>query len=440
MNSFDKEQQQRYEELLDLVPLDTLQHESQLYAYKRLKQRTRHKRLLQFTITVAFIMIAFIGSIRLSPALAQAVAQIPGLKPLVEMIAFDKGIEDIVNNEYYEHINASQTINGKTLTITGVVADESGMIISYKLNSDEDLAIFKGIVTEVKQKGEQVKATVGSSWAAQPKETYEVEDTINVVASQGMDYSSQDFRLTFSLSERPETVFEIPFTLKNDVKASKHYTVNKQVVIDGQRMTIHELIISPIRSELKMSIDPSNTKKILSFEDIRIYDEHQEEWGKIKNGVVGFGNYEDEQFSIMLESNYFRIPKSMTIELREIEAIDKADDFFIVDFDRKKMISQPENINLELEIKDNFEIQYTVSPYKKNEHKGVFSHLVDADGNIYYSNSIWISEYDNYMLIGQHFDMDNVKKLPINPIKLVIARYEQYLKGSGRVQVDLRKN
>ena len=58
-----------------------------------------------------------------------------------------------------------------------------------------------------------------------------------------------------------------------------------------------------------MSIDPSNSKKILSFEDIRIYDEHQEEWGKIRNGVVGFGNYEDEQFSIMLESNYFRIPE-----------------------------------------------------------------------------------------------------------------------------------
>lgn len=440
MNPFDKEQQKRYEELLESVQMDTLQPESQFRAYKRLKQRTRYKRLLQLAITVAFIMIAFIGSIRVSPALAQAVAQIPGLKPLVEMIAFDKGIEDIVSNEYYEHINASQTINGKTLTITGVVADESGMIISYKLNSDEDLAIFKGIITEVKQKGEQIRATVGSSWAAQPKGTYEMENTINVVASQGMDYSSKDFKLTLSLSDHPETVFEIPFTLKNDVKASKHYTVNKQVIIDGQRMTIHELIISPIRSELKMSIDPKNSKKILSFEDIRIYDEHQEEWGKIKNGVVGFGNYEDEKFSIMLESNYFRIPKSITFKLREIEAIDKADDFIIVDFDKKKIISKPENINIELEIKDNFEIQYKISPYKKKEHKGVFSHLEDANGNIYYSNSTWISEYENYMLIGQQFDMKNVERLPTKPIKLQIARYEQYLKGSGRVQIELQKN
>lgn len=438
MSQYDK-QQQRYMELLESVPMETLQSEAQLIAYKRLKrQKTRHKRLLQSTIASAILMIALIGFIRVSPALAHAVAQIPGLKPLVEMLALDKGIEDIFNNEYYEQINASQTINGKTLTITGVVADESGMIISYKLQSDEDLAIFTGVSTELKHKDELVNASVGSSWTAQPKGTYEVENTIHVVASQGMDYSSQDFELILSLRDRPETVFEIPFTLKNEIKESKRYTVNKHLIVDGQRFIIHELIISPIRSELKISIDPSNSKKILSFEDIRIYDEHQEEWGKIRNGVVGFGNYEDEQFSIMLESNYFRIPESITIELREIEAIDKADEFIVINFEKKKVISQPKNINIELEIKDNFEIQYKVFPYKKNEHKGVFNHLIDADGAIYNSNSTWISESENHMLIGQLFDMEDVEKLPANPVKLEVARYEQYLNGIGRIQVELK--
>ena len=138
--------------------METLQSEAQLMGYKRLnKQRNRSKRLIQSTIAVAVLMIALIGSIRVSPALAHAIAQIPGLKPIVEMIALDKGIEDVVNNEYYEPINLSQTINGKTLTITAVVADESGMIISYKLQSDEDLANFMGVETEVIQKDELSK-------------------------------------------------------------------------------------------------------------------------------------------------------------------------------------------------------------------------------------------------------------------------------------------
>ena len=187
-----------------------------------------------------------------------------------------------------------------------------------------------------------------------------------------------------------------------------------------------------------MSIDPSNSKKILSFEDIRIYDEHEEEWGKIKNGIVGFGTYEDEQFSIMLESNYFRIPERLTIELREIEAIDKADKFIMIDFEKKKVISQPNNLNIELDVKENFEIQYKIMPYKKNELKGVFSHFIDAEGEIYYSNSTWISNVENHMLIGQQFDMEKVEKLPVNPVKLEVARYEQYLKETGRIQVELK--
>lgn len=440
MRQFDEKQQQRYIELLESVPMEMLHSEAQLNAYKRLKrQRAFHKQLTKSLIVAAIIMIAFIGSIRMSPALAHVVSQkIPGLKPLVEMIALDKGIEDILRNEYYEEINASQTINGKTLTITGVVADESGIIISYKLNSNEDLSSFMGVKTEVKHKDELVNASVGSSWNAQPEGTYEVENTIDVVASQGMDYSSKDFELIFSLQERPETVFNIPFSLNNEINSSKRYPIKEQLTVDGQRLTIHELIISPIRSELKMSIDPSNSKKILSFEDIRIYDEHEEEWGKIKNGIVGFGNYEDEQFSIMLESNYFRIPEKLTIELREIEAIDKADKFIMIDFEKKKVISQPNNLDIELEVKENFEIQYKIMPYKKNEHKGVFSHLIDAEGQIYHSNSTWISNAENHMLIGQHFDMKKGENLPVNPVKLEVARYEQYLKGTGRIQVELK--
>lgn len=443
MSQFDKQLEQRYLELLDSVPVETLKPETQRIAFKRFsKRKTQHRRLIQTAIAVAILMFAFIGSIRVSPSLAYAVAQIPGLKPIVEMIALDKGIEDIVKNEYFEEINKSQTINGKTLTITGVVADESGMIISYKLKSEEDLSLFTGVTPEIKQKDKILNVAIGSNWTSQPTGTFELEDTINVTTSRiGIDYSSRDFVLKLELRERPEIVFEIPFTLKKEIKASKRLTINQQLTVDGQRFTIQELIISPIRSELRMSIDPSNSKKILSFEEIRIYDENKEEWGKIRNGVVGFGDYKDEQFSMMLESNYFRMPKTITIEMRKIEAIDKADEFIVVDFEKKKVISQPKTLDIELEVKDNYEIEYKVPPYKnKNEHKGVFNNLIDARGEIYRSYSVWISPQKNHMLIGQYFDFENAETRPVNPVKLEVARYEQYLKGIGRIQVKINSD
>ena len=42
------------------------------------------------------------------------------------------------------------------------------------------------------------------------------------------------------------------------------------------------------------------------------------------------------------------------------------------------------------------------------------------------------------MLIGQLFDVVDVERPLANPVKLEVARYEQYLNGIGRIQVELK--
>lgn len=436
MKRMNQQQEERYLALLQSIPVDQLDTNSQKGGINRLKKQSiRRKRILQSTIAVAFVMIALIGSIRVSPAFASTLAQIPGLKPLVEMIAFDKGMQDIINNDYYEAINKSQSIDGNTLTITGVVADESGMIISYKLDSNEDLAIVNGVSVDVIQGKKAInEATVSASWSSQENGTFSVENTIEVAAKKGMDYSIKDFTLELSLHERPEMVFKVPFTLKNDIKKSNHYVINKDVIIDGQRITIHKLIVSPIRSELKLSIDPKNTKKILDFGDIRIYDEDGEIWGQIKNGFARYGDYTDKNFSLLLESNYFRLPKDITIEFREIEAIDKADQYIMVDLEKKKVLSQPKNLDIELlEVKDTFEIVYKVPPYKKQEYKEILGDIIDANNKVFHPYSTVYSDFR----MGQFYDVENGESVPKSPVKIEIARYEQYLNGVGRLKVKL---
>ena len=71
---------------------------------------------------------------------------------------------------------------------------------------------------------------------------------LTLTTSQGMDYSSQNFKLILSLRERPETVFEIPFTLKKEIKASKRYPINKHLTVDGQGFTFMNLLF--LRSDL----------------------------------------------------------------------------------------------------------------------------------------------------------------------------------------------
>ena len=69
------------------------------------------------------------------------------------MIAYDKGISDIVENNYYEELGIVVTQGDYTLTLQSVVADYSGMTIFYKLESPFDLSEVSITSLEVSQQG-----------------------------------------------------------------------------------------------------------------------------------------------------------------------------------------------------------------------------------------------------------------------------------------------
>lgn len=434
MNRFDVK---KYQELLQKVPEVSTSSELSNAMKKVQNERRRKKRMYTAMLTAAIFCFLILGMIRYSFSFAYAVAQLPGMKPLVEMIALDKGLQDIVENEYYEEMNVSQTIDGNTLTITGVVADHSGMIIYYKLQSSTDLANMQGPPkVDVLTKNQPLdEVMIGASWSAQSEGTFEVEDTIEVAANEPLNYDVNEFELHFTMPDNPEVTFNLPFTLKQDIKPSKHLPINEVVTMDGQNILVHELILSPIRTELVLSIDSNNTMDILHFADIQLYDDKGEQWGKIKNGVAGKGSLDDEKFSIMLESNYFRIPQSFDIVFKEVEAIPKKDAYVTINWETKEVVEQPAMLNVDIEVKDAYEIIYTLPHYKKNEHKGMFDQMIDAKGNTYWSNSTWISSNEQEQQIGQFYD---VQTSPINPVQLKITRYENYLQDEERISINVK--
>ena len=435
MNNLSDKDKNDYFELLNTIPVKN-KHLAQNTALLRLKREKRKKKMLWNTVIVASVLfLSLIGMVRYSSTVANALAQIPGMKPLIEMITFDKGIEDILENDYIEVINQSQTIDGHTLTITDIIADEYGMLISYKIESNEDLSRVRGVRAKLKQGDAEIEALVGGNWLFLENKTYTAEEIIHVAAYNSIDYSIRDFELSLSFIEHSDVTFTIPFTLKNEMKPSKRVVVDEQLEVDGQKFTVHELILSPIRAEMKMSIDPSNTMKILHFGDISIIDENGENWGKIRNGIVGFGSIQDEQFSLMLESNYFRTPKSLTIQFNQIEAIDKKDQYIEMDWETKQVLTNPDYLNIDIEVRDHYEIVYTIPHYQKVASLGVFGKMIDANGNVYNPNSVWHTPTEENKQTGQTFEVNHP---PVNPVKLQITRYENYLQGSDSVTILLK--
>lgn len=440
MTKWDEEKLENFSQQLDhiSVPKNALQ-QARLNAQRR-HQRDRKKirRTWQSVALVAVILLVFVTSVRISPAFANAVAKIPGLSPIVHLIAFDKGLADIVDNEYYEEIMISDTQNDMTFTLLGVIADESGMLLSYKIAAPFDLQHVGLGHVELMHGDAEIDAGTGHSWTGQHEPVYEIENTISVTAFNLLDYTKRDFELRISFENQQEVNFMIPFTLKEDIVKTKQFMIHEKVVIDGQVIEVEDLKISPLRAEIKLAVDPDNTMQVLQFNGLKLVDEKGEDWGTIRNGSVGFGSIRDGEVIIFIQSNYFREPKELTLAIPEIEALPKGEDFITVDFDKKQVLYQPELLDITIHFKEANTFHYHY-PYENGEVRGdktLFSHGIDAAGKDVYMNSSWYSGNGGGYESGHSYEAAEGEIT--NPVELPIQTFHRYLSGGLEIEVPIQ--
>ncbi|MEH7524024.1 DUF4179 domain-containing protein [Bacillus sp. JJ1503] len=398
-------------------------------------QNERHSRKKwtgMLTITAALILI-LITTIRVSPAFAQAVAKIPGFAPLVEMIAYDKGIEDILKNDYYEELNITETKNNLTFTLLGIIADESGMIINYELEAPFEIHDLHTKGVEIKQNKKGLEAGLTFSWYGK-EPTNHIEDTIEVTASKNIDFTNPNFELSITFKDEHETTFNIPFSLQKEIAKSKNYKLDQTVEIDDQKLTVKSLRISPLRAKLDIAVDSANTMQILQIKSMRLLDEKGEVWGTITNGVSGFGGMRDGDAALFFQSNYFREPKSLTLEINDVQALPKGKDYIEVDFLKKKVFYIPDNVNVNIEIESNNTIRATYKSKEENHFYQMFFQAVDANGETVDTNGSTNTNSNGMVESTYTFDTSN----KTNPIRIYFNSYENYLKGSATVTIPLK--
>lgn len=401
--------------------------------YAKYKKRQKRNRLFFKQVAlVAVLVIVFVSSIRVSPAFANAVAKIPGFAPLVEMITKDKGLKDIVDNEYFEELNIVQTENNITLTILGTIADETGIVIFYELDAPFNISNLETKEFQLSQNGEVINGSSTSGWPF-TEATKTIQGKLEVIATSKIDYSQPNFELYLKFGDTKETSFTIPFTLTKPIQPSKVYAVNKPLKIDGQTIYVQSLTISPLRAELKLKADRQNTMQILQIDHLKVLDEKGEEWGKVHDGLVGLGGFREETNSIFIQSNYFRKPKKLTLILDHIEALPKGEDYVEIDFLRQKILKVPPIDNFDLKILDSNSIAVTYKP-KVAHHVQLFSDVIDSEGNKFYHNSFSVYENHNgFTESSYQFDL----KGAVNPVQIYFFSFPHYLEGSTQVEIPL---
>ena len=396
----------------------------------RKENRKRQQIWKGMALTCALLMI-FVGSIRLSPAFASVVSNIPGLAPLVQMITYDKGVADILDHHYYEELGQTQTKNDLSFTLQGVIADETGMILPYKISSPMDLSDSVTEKIELRLNGEAVHAQVDFHRYREEK-VFQIEDNLIVTFFDPINYENAQFELYIQFADEKQTEFTFPFALKKGIAKAKIYELNEKMSFEGQNITVKSVSISPIRTGVTIALDPNNEEKIVDFDDIRILDEKGEEWSAIDRGTVATGSV-DEGTTYYMQSNYFREPKKLTLSIGKVLILRKEQDYIDVDFNQNKVVSKPPSIpGLQVKVeKPMVTLNIPTSSYIQGFNGNATDandYDIDAESEVINSNNDYLSE---------QIEILNLNGVA-NPVRLHFITDELYLEGTQKVDIPLK--
>ncbi|MBU0905120.1 MAG: DUF4179 domain-containing protein [Firmicutes bacterium] len=397
---------------------------------QRLKRKKRKKGIWTLAIS-AVLLITLVTSIRVSPAFASAVSSIPGLEKIVAMIQYDKGLTAAIENNY-QVIDASQTKDNVELIIDGVVLDESGMIVFYTLQSEENLQNVRIGNVEIKNKE---LSPLSSSYGITPGDetVNEFNSRINFHFQEPTKLKDLDFTLLMTIEHEGKDVdYKLPFTVPENVKPSIVYELNKEVVIEKQKFTFKKVTIHPLRVDVQISINPNNSKKILQFVDLRLEDENGEVWGSSLNGTIGRGIGDLDQ-NIYLQSNYFEKPKELYLRINTLQAVHQNEAFVVVDTERKVLINAPKDGKIHLSDSSKSNLDLTLAEVPKDESGSDFSlgTVKDANEKVIRTPEVSMRQdlENSYLLIK--FETTDYK----NPLSVELNAYPNFIKGDIKLKL-----
>ncbi|MED3803007.1 DUF4179 domain-containing protein [Lysinibacillus xylanilyticus] len=396
------------------LPIDVPKEKLQQVRMDMFRKVQREKRTKKRTFSVAIVFLlclSFLFSIRVSPTIASHVAKIPGLESLVSAVARDEGIKDIVDNEYYEEINVTKSKNGLSLTLQGVIADHTGLVLFYDANASFDILKLNLEEVQLFQGDERIGG--GGSFDGITKNKTHISSSVEYDFLEPFDYTSKDFKAVFHFNDKDKGNIEItvPFTLQNEIAKEKIFTANQTVNVGGQKFTITQIRRSPLEMALDIEVDEANTMEILSFDDIAVVMQDGE-LRKSKRLPLS-KNKREGKFTLYLQSNYFHDPESLKIIIGAVHAVPKGEDFIEVDFGTKEVLKKPDYFDWDISV-----TQQDVSVAINKRAQSRFLLLTDAvkeDGTGLEFKGATVSQEEQYEIETTQFeDYDGKAKIYIN--------------------------
>ncbi|MBD7946011.1 DUF4179 domain-containing protein [Psychrobacillus sp. Sa2BUA9] len=426
-----KKIQQLMDQQMEVIQVSQSTGSAILNGIKLAQRKKQRKTKIVFSLSaVAVLFLGFTFMTRISPAFAQVFESIPGLGAIVAIVEYDRGVEDSVQNNYFEEIGVSNTENEVTFTLDGVIADETGMLLSYTLESPRSVNDYRLGKTVLLQNEEELGLVYVTSDFAQDEQINEIKNTIRISdPSSVIDYSNPSFELEVSVIGQEELKFVIPFTLNNKIAKPKKYNINQEVVVAGQKFTVEQVKISPLHAAIEIETDNQNDMVIFDFLSIELQDGDGDMWGNGSSSISGFGSADNTKRTFFLESSYFQEPKELFLVIGDLVALPKDEREVVIDFGKKEVVSMSEQYPLQLEniSEEGFAVRLDEHLHYKQT---LFNNGLDTNGkNIAIGVSNRFSDTENF----QVFTLE--KGMYENPVTFELQGYPNYLENDISIKI-----
>lgn len=434
---------------------------------RRLLRNKRRKQAAASGAMVLLLLLTGMLTIRVSPAFASMMRDIPGMKVFVDMIGRggDTGLKLAMKSELVQSVGRSDEADGIKLTIQGVLADEQRAVLFYELESNRpnepllrlnDLklsnsdgsslqaAIMYNMPDEYKQKGYasgKMRGYIDLQLTAETK----IQDMIilHAFANAAPYDETQKGRIKQGLGPlfeehgRAIGPFDIAIPIQKSKIAEFTHVVslNTDVLADGQRISFTEATVSPLRVSVRLAYAKSNAKQVTGPGDIRLVDEEGTVWPY----KGGFG-----QDQIYFESPYFKQPKKLFLEGSWFRAFDKDKDALVIDTEAKKLVRGPDaNVKLASVTRAGNRIEIALTLRKtKPEDNVVYSLLVkdrfkDSAGTVYTSVDSHGASFQAAEPDKQTISFTIAAEAYEQPLVFRLSDYPNYVAQPYRIELPL---
>ena len=412
-----------------------------------LKRNKLIKRSSWSIVIAATLFISFITSINVSPVFASKVSSIPGMEAIVNLLQKDKDLIAAVENDFYQPLNLSQEKNGITVSLDGVMADQKGIVIFYTVHSKKKNLPLEIESLQLKKEYNRNLPVLNTTFYSSAPPTIEEKVfssimTLETIENERVANGNLLWSIDLKTGDKVEQ-FQIPFKLKKSEVKSKTIDLSKEVVIEGQRIIIESVTINPIRAEVKLKVDPNNSKKIFSFNNLKFTNDLGDEW-VVNNRGTAFRSIDGNEWRITLQSPYFNKSDQLKLEFGKIAAIDKKDAFILIDTEAETFLKQPADLifsNLEVE---NNKFHFTIDNTEAEDIILISSSFSDSKGKKYdikydFSNILPNRTYVEGSVVktdekGLKFEFVLPTEAISNPIRFDLVYYPSW------IEADVERN